>query len=47
MKSKTDQKKRAMYPHLTTATDTKLVKFDFITVADIVMNLVLDEYGIV
>ena len=46
-KSQTPEKDREMYPHLTTATDTKLVKIVFIAVADIVMNLVLDEYGII
>ena len=46
-KSKTPITKRAMYTHLTTATDTHLVKAVFQSVGDIVMNMVLDQYGIV
>ena len=46
-KSKMPITKRAMYTHLTTATDTHLVKVVFQSVGDIVMNMVLDKYGIV
>ena len=46
-KSKIPQVKRAMYTHLTTATDTHLIKAVFQSVGDIVMNMVLDQYGIV
>lgn len=46
-KSLTPKSKRSIYTHLTTATDTNLVKSVFQYVMDIVMNMVLDQYGIV
>ena len=46
-KSLTPKSKRSIYTHLTTATDTHLVKSVFQYVMDIVMNMVLDQYGIV
>ena len=46
-KSTTPISKRAMYTHLTTATDTHLIKVVFTTVGDIVMNMILDKYGVV
>ena len=45
--NKSSQSERKMYPHLTTATDTKLVKVVFVTVADIILNMELKSYGIV
>lgn len=44
--SKADAGKRAMYPHLVTATDTQLVKFVFSGVAEIILNDILRETGL-
>ena len=44
--SKVDLKKRPIYPHLTTATDTDLVKFVFASVADVILNEVLKTTGL-
>ena len=44
--SKADSGKRAMYPHLVTATDTQLVKFVFSGVAEIILNDILRETGL-
>jgi hypothetical protein len=44
--SKADTGKRAMYPHLVTATDTQLVKFVFSGVAEIILNDILRETGL-
>ena len=44
--SKVDLKKRPIYPHLTTATDTDLVKFVFASVADVILNEALKTTGL-
>jgi len=44
--SKVDQKRRPMYPHFTTATDTDLVKHVFSCVADVILNEVLKTTGL-
>lgn len=44
--SKVELKKRPMYPHLTTATDTDLVKYVFSSVADVILNEVLKTTGL-
>ena len=44
--SKASAGKRAMYPHLVTATDTQLVKFVFSGVAEIILNDILRETGL-
>jgi len=44
--SKVDLKKRPIYPHLTTATDTDNVKFIFASVADVILNEVLKTTGL-
>ena len=44
--SRADGEKRAMYPHLVTATDTQLVKFVFTGVAEIILNDILRETGL-
>ena len=41
-----DQKRRPMYPHFTTATDTDLVKHVFSCVADVILNEVLKTTGL-
>ena len=44
--SKVDLKRRPIYPHLTTATDTDLVKYVFASVADVILNEVLKTTGL-
>lgn len=44
--SKVDIKRRPIYPHLTTATDTDLVKKIFASVADVILNEVLKTTGL-
>ena len=44
--SRVDLKKRPIYPHLTTATDTDNVKFIFASVADVILNEVLKTTGL-
>ena len=43
--SKTNQRKRPMYPHTTTATDTQLINKVFSSVAEIILNDVLNRIG--
>ena len=44
--SKTDPKRRAIYPHTTTATDTQLINYVFCSVAEIILNDVLRKMGL-
>ena len=43
--SKTNQRKRAIYPHTTTATDTQLINKVFSSVAEIILNDILNRIG--
>lgn len=44
--SQVSSKRRAIYPHLTTATDTELVNRVFTNVSDIILNDILKDIGL-
>ena len=43
--SKADKRKRPIYPHTTTATDTQLINYVFCSVAEIILNDLLKNFG--
>ena len=44
--NRTSSNKRHIYTHMTTATDTELVKYVFNSVAEIILNEILRETGL-